>query len=518
MKHTIRWIALLLAVLMLPAYLLSCGEETPSQNSSGAVSQASEDTSSGGSSAETDLPAVPDDLKFEDTEIRFIVSNGDEATGSLPARSITVDEDADMSFNVNKAVAQRNKIVEDRLGVTITLKDVAEQGQLTEKLQPILLAGSDEYDVVGGYQYYDIGLTLDSCAGTFLNFNKIPDDENYIDVTKPYWDENMFHELSYKGAAYWVTGDLSQTWVGSIFVSFVNERIWKLYSEQIKELTGYSDIYDVVNNNKWTLDLWSKLSQAVWIDENSNEKVDIEDQVGFLSYSPGICNIMADGLVAGSHITYTEWVDGLPTVSFYNERSISFAEKLYDLYFQSSACTVGWSDDRYILDMFADGKALMTVNLLHNTEMYLADMTDNYYVVPVPAMDEAQGGYFTTNHDNVTTFGIPASTPNVAAVTATLEMMAYQSYKLVTPEYYDVALKNRYTRDEKAAGMIDTIRDSLYSDFVVSWTGQLGSPTHFFRNNITKRFASQAKSQAKKWQSTLNKLLDKIENSVYIEA
>ena len=508
MKLMIKSISLLLVLSMLALPLFACTEKEPTSEtkSSGAVLP-----------EDSDKPNVPDDRRFEGTEIRFIVSDGDEATGSLPSRSIDIDEDADMGFSVNQAVKTRNQTIEDKLGVDIVLKEVVDQGAMSGTLQPILLAGSDEYDVVGAYEYYDIGLTLDSTAGTFLNYNKIADEEMFIDVTKPYWDENLYNELAYKGAAYWITGDLSQTWVGSIFVSFVNQRLWKLYEAQIKELTGRTDIYEIINDGKWTLDLWIELSKMAYIDENGNEKVDMDDQVGFLTYAPMLSNIMADGLAAGSHVTYTGWVDGAPTVDFFNDHSVSFAEKLNTLYSESSACKMEWVDEKYILDVFSEGRALMTVNLLHNTEAYLADMNDDYYVVPVPKLDEAQDSYYTINHDNVTLFGIPTSCPNVAATTATLELLGYYSYKLVTPEYYDVALKERYTRDEKAAAMIDTIRGSLYSDFTVLWTGQLGSPTHFFRTNISKRFASDAKKKQKQWQTTLDKLLDKIENSLYIE-
>ena len=510
MKLFTKILSLLLVVAMIALPLCACEKDEPatSGNTSGtAVS----------SEVAGDEPAIPEGTRFDDTEIRFIVSDGDEATGSLPSRSIDIDEDADMAFSVNQAIKTRNQTIEDKLGVDIVLKQVVDQGAMTAELQPILLAGTDEYDVVGAYEYYDIGLTLDSTAGTFLNYNKIADEEMFIDVTKPYWDENLYNELAYKGAAYWITGDLSQTWVGSIFVSFVNARIWGLYANQIKAITGTDDIYEIINTGKWTLDLWLELSKMAYVDENGDEKVDVDDQLGFLTYNTMLSNIMADGLAAGSHVTYTSWVDGVPTVDFFNDHSVKFAEKLNALYNESKACKMEWMDEKYILDVFAEGKALMTVNLLHNTEIYLADMTDDYYVVPMPKLDEQQTEYYTINHDNVTLYGIPASCSNVGATTATLELMGYYSYKLVTPQYYDVALKERYTRDEKAAAMIDKIRDSLFSDFTVLWTGQLGSPTHFFRTNISKRFASTAKGKQKQWENSLAKLLEKVENSLYIE-
>ena len=518
-----KLVALLLALMMVALPLVACQKNDPtSGKTSGNVSGTS-GTSGTSNDPTSETPDIPSDVRFDGEIIRFFVNAGDSEAAtsddSLQIRSIKVDEDlVDMGYAINKAVAQRNQTVQDALGVTIELSGTCGMQEATTKLQPILLGGSDDYDVVGGYQYFDLGLALGETAGTLLNYNKITEEEMYIDPSKPYWDTGCFEELAYQGAAYSITGDLSQTWVSTMFVTFVNANLWNQYKTVIEELTGYTDIYELVYAKKWTLDLFSKISQRVYVDTNNNDKIDHEDVVGFAGYTPCLDNIFVDGLAAGSHITYSEKVDGKPQINFYNDHSVAFADKLYTLFYESKAGIFAEDSEKYIMEYFADGNIMMVIQGLQCSEAYLADMKDDFYIVPVPMLDEAQGQYYTSIGDCITQFAIPSTCPHVAATTATLELMAYYSKKLVTPEYYDVALKERYTRDEKAAAMIDFIHDTVFSDFAVLYSNKLGNTTWFFRTNITKRFASVAKGKQRVWTSSMDKLLDELENSIYIEA
>lgn len=505
--------ALFLALIMIALPLVAC-EKTPSEPTSGSeISDLPSDP------AGKDTPDIPEDLRFDGETIRFFVNAGSgdaNSQDSLQIRSIVIDEDADMGYGINRAVAQRNQTVQDTLGVTIELSGTCGMQQAAATLAPILLAGSDEYDIIGACQYFDLGLALGETAGTMLNYNKIAEEEMFLDPTKPYWDTNCYNELAYKGAAYWVTGDLSQTWISTLLVTFVNANMWKQYESVIKDLTGYTDIYELVNAGKWTLDLFIELSRAVYVDVNHNDKVDHEDVVGFAAYTPCLDNIFVDCLAAGSHITYSKKVDGKPQIDFFNDHSVAFADKLYQLFYECNA-GIFKEEDKYLLDYFADGNILLAVQGLCVSEEFLADMEDDFYVMPVPKLDEKQDRYYTQIFDSVTQFGIPTSCPHVGATTATLELMGYYSKKFVTPEYYDIALKERYTRDEKAADMIDFIHDTVYTDFAILWSGKLGNTTWFFRQNISKRFASTAKTQQKKWTTALEKLLDELESSIYIE-
>ena len=76
-----------------------------------------------------------------------------------------------------------------------------------------------------------------------------------------------------------------------------------------------------------------------------------------------------------------------------------------------------------------------------------------------PKYDEQQGGYYTNSMDQHSVFGCPVTLPEseyefMGVVT---EALNAESYKTVTPAFYDIALKNKYTEDPVTAQMIDLI-------------------------------------------------------------
>ncbi|MBE6639447.1 MAG: hypothetical protein E7616_08390 [Ruminococcaceae bacterium] len=511
MKNALRIISLMLTLIMCLGVFAACGKKDP-----------------------TTKPPVDGDetedwwagMNYGGATIKFLVCDGDEATKELPSRSIWVDPEGDLSFNVNAAVNDRNKTVEKDLNVKIEM-DTCEQSQTGTTILPSLTTGLHEYDVVGAYQYFDMGLTIGENGGLFVNYaSEELADDIYLNVDQPWWDKDLYDLLSYGGCSFWITGDLSQPWIASVFVSYVNGDMWSTYKDRIAAIpaaNGISDPFELVNQGLWTIDLWMEISKEVYVDSNANEKVDLSDKVGYLGYVPGLSNIMADALAAGAGIIYSTKTDDNLSMAFDNSRTGLFASKLYQLYNESNACQMAWDDNKYIMEAFADGNALLTVNQLHTSEQYLAEMT-NFLVLPVPKLFPTDK-YSTTNHDNITLYGIPKTTKDegkLAAATATLERMGQLSYEIVTPAYYDNALKTRYTRYEEdmdAQGkMIDTIRESVTHDFAALYSNLIGNITWFFRQEVNnKNITTKIQSEASAWDSKLADVLEDIEAAYFID-
>ena len=510
MNRFIKTLALLLAVMMVMPVLVACSK-TPDGKTSGNTS----DVPTGGG----DYAELPEGLRFdgdgEPTEIRFIVADDTGLGFELAGRSIFVDEEEDAADTVNSAIILRNQLVEDKLGVKITLVDTVGLSSMASTLQPSLMSGSDDYDVVGAYQYYAPVLTVGENAGFLINYNALTEEDNYLDFSKPYWNEDLFNEMSYKGAGYFVTGDLCLSYLGGMYVTFVNATLWDKYSYKAEELTGYTDVYEMVNNGKWTIDVMTELVKEAWVDSNSNDKVDEGDSYGYM-WVPGDSNI--DGLYAGCGISYTKWVDGEPTLDVYTARNIELADKLYTLYYDPPVFNDSASENYLMVD-WAEGNCLFMATRLYNSELYLRDMNDDYYIIPCPKLNEQQPEYCTTLHDGFNLYAIPFTNTKLPATTATMELMASESYRVVTPAYYETALKTKYTRGDvdKASAMIDMIHDAVEMDFVALYTERIGGVTLYFRDNLTKRFASQLKSHEKMWKNGLAKTLQALTDSLDID-
>ena len=544
MKKMIRIGALLTALLMLLA-LAACaqpgkttedGRQTaePGTNTAPATNEQStaETKPADQPSDEVQKPVINESFGGED--VRFFV-NGDE--GSLNLRSIVIGENDDPDYEVNAKVKERNDLVQSELDVNIILSEHKSMMESFGFLQPILASKVDTYDVLALYQYFDLGLALGDTVGSFYNYLNMPEG-NYINVDAKYWNQSLFETLEYKNVAFYITGDITQSTSGTMFVSYVNATMWDQYKDAISKLQnnpeGYTSIYDIVKNGYWTMDLWCELSAMPYEDLNHDDKVNYGDKLGMIVYQEMIdCN-MTDFFAAGADVHYSAYDEsGEPVITINTPKNVAFFEKLYTLMCESKAAQIPWmtkddGEDFYIMEAFAQGNILLTVNQLYCAEQYLADMADDYYIMPVPMFDRDQFdpsspslGYRTQLFDSVSQFAIctAVEVDRIPAVTATMELMAYYSMKMVTPAYYDKALKERYTRNLEDAQIIDMIREGIYADFAVLWSQKLDNVTWFARSNhsnvnkITRLLKQQQDAKSMK----LSQLLTSIEEAFYVE-
>jgi hypothetical protein len=92
---------------------------------------------------------------------------------------------------------------------------------------------------------------------------------------------------------------------------------------------------------------------------------------------------------------------------------------------------------------------------------YLPGSGIDFGIAPIPKYDTAQEKYSTTLNYKYSLYAISRATdiPEIAAYT--LEALASESYRKVTPNLYEVAMKIRYTTDSTSQRMIDHIRDGV---------------------------------------------------------
>ena len=447
------------------------------------------------------LDNLPDGLDFGGEEICFVFAEG---ANGFTQRSIEVDEES--ADSVDKKIYQRNTDVETRLNVDIVSFQASDSIQgLSGAISSSLNATSGEYDVIAGYQYYDIGL---AAQGFLINFNDLGTgdyaDAGYIDLSADYWASAYNNSLSYNGSTYWLTGDIALRYLGGMYCTYVNETIYK-----DKLLNEYGDIYKIAKEGKWNLDLLNEMAQKCY-EDFGDEGTDEEDMLGYAWEA----NDPIDGLAFASNVKFsTAYSDGSMRISLNtnNAHTISFIEKLDKLLTSYYSCEVADADSATVMTLFSNGNIAFTVNKIFQAETYLREMEDNYYIIPAPKLNADQQNYVTGIHDGCTIFGIPYDAPNVAASAATLEALAAESLRSVTPEYYDSSLKFKYTRDDSASEMIDLIRASTDTNFAAAWSASCNGIVHYFRTNHSAGTASSTlKKTCSAADTKLQELLEEL--------
>lgn len=301
-----------------------------------------------------------------------------------------------------------------------------------------------------------------------------------------------------------MTGDLSLRYIGGIYCTFVNRKLYEQYV-----LSEYGDLYKLVLEGDWTMDTLSAMSALIYKDDG-DQTVNITDTVGYAWES----NDPIDGLSFGCQVPYsTKSEDGNSVrITLNSDRTLTFVQKLENLLYGEHNLYVGYNDSGIIMPLFAGGTVGFTVNKVFMAEKYLTDMVDDYMIVPLPKLDPDQDHYVTGIHDGCSIYGISYYSDAKAASAATLEYMAYLSHKDVLPVYYDQALKNKYTNDASSAQMIDLIHSNIETDFVAAWSASIDNIAQWFRsNNRVTGFSRRLQRYEKAHNDLLAELLEGLE-------
>jgi len=490
-----KFISLILCVILSMFYVLtlsSCAEEASNPVTSITLEKDDED-------------AMFKELDFGNQTVTFIT--GEVANGAFSERSITVDEAS--SDSVDTKIYKRNQIVENDLGVKIVLADVLDMNAFTAIVKPVVQSGAEDYDIIAGTQSMDMVFSKENLLVNINDLDKYNAD--YIDITQPWWSQFYIEQIAYKSICHYLTGDINLRYLGGMYCVFVNGDIYEKYL-----YSNYGSIYDIVKEGKWTFDLMAQMSEEAYLDNgNTQDKVDEEDRLGFYIYTTEI-----PGLAVGYGVEWTKKdAEGNISLTFSDEKTFNFLTFMQEffntkgVYYSSNIPHINGVSNA--LGLFASGNSLFAFNKIYFAETGLREM-DNYYIIPVPKAKEGlDTEYRTTLHEGLNLYGISAYSANIPAAAATLEYMAKKSYDLVTPEYYDVALKYKYSRDDDSAEMIDLIRKGAYVDFGLIWGSAISDIDDFLRNNFNEKSINVIKSSTRSWSKLLNKLLSTLEENYF---
>lgn len=481
-KGFIRFVACVLLAVFAVGVAASCADNSTDAGKAPSETQASTETE------KKFLDNLPEDMNLEGREIR-LVTNDQKSFES-------VEEAIDV---VDTAVYNRNIKIEERLNYKLVPNIDINWGVAADLLKKSVTAGSDDFDLYGGYSYWSIALATDGYMRNLTNME-------YLDFSQPYWGKKFIDAMSYKDYIYWATGDIVLNYTNGIYATFVNHDRFKSYFPD-------TDLYQLVLDGKWTLEKLTEFSTKAYSDLNGDSKVDKDDFLGFIYTTEDDI----DGMAMAAGVTFTSFdAEGVPYITITNtglDRATRFTELLTGLC-QATGSFQATSDDcKTMFEMFGNLHAMFVVGRLAHGSTYLRDMQEDYAIIPAPKLDESQENYLTTLHDGTTILGIPKTVNDEVSgyVTAVMEALAAESYKSLTPVYLDVALKNKYTRDEKSAEMIDLIRKNIVSDFGFQYTTT--GFNNFFRQRTKDGVgvATLIAKMQKSWTKSLEKILQQLE-------
>jgi len=486
-----------LALLMLAFPLAACSEDAgngtvPGEENTGAVSTTEAETTYSRENYPDDLPAT---LNFNGAAFRMCMR------GSWATLEFGSGEDsADV---IDAALYKRNTTVSERLGVTPqVILGPTNSSEYSKSYYATVIAGTDEYDIIqvvhnAGIQY--------SHQKIFVNLIDMP----HINYEKPWYNVNYMNAISvHPDSRYLLQGDFCLHALRNISAMVYNKA---LYEDLYKDGDA---LYTTVLDGKWTHDLMKKMCAEAYKDVNANGSMDLEDVLG--GYSNTVTH--------SDHYTYTlgfslEERDaiGYPKLTEDQSRNVRVLESLDNLFFATSGYlrdTVETSATAPAINRFKSGGILLYADRLYLVEG-LGDMEIAYGVIPYPKLDEEQKDYVSIVHNSSTLTAVPITLPEkqYEFVGACIEAMFAESYRVLTPAYYDIALKLRYSQDSQSGQTIDLIRDSMTTDFFYANSDTLSKVGTISRNLLMTPGSSYMSAYDSIKEAVNTKLQTLIENA-----
>ena len=371
---------------------------------------------------------------------------------------------------VESATYKRNKEVEDRYGITITVSESNDSNYETDALNSIL-AGDDAYDLIFAHSRAAFVYAIQGAA---MNFNDI----STIHLDKPWWTQDITESCNINGKLYVLDGDISTSGLGATMCLFFNKRIF--------DELGYDYPYEMVKDGDWTFDEFAYLAKKGGADLNGDGVMDPEvDQYGFRAEQwEAPMNI----LYTGGQKIYDKDDEGNLQLTLYSTKTVEIYDEFFSLMNNASCILFSTATGYKGSGMFSEGRAMFTDTELRHAQT-LRNMDDDFGILPYPKFDEADN-YATATNGGSHLLVIPITVSDVERTGAITEALCAIGSRDVIPAFYEKSLKTKYARDEESEDMIDIIRSSRIYDIGYVAGGTFQSCGCDLANSTNHDFAS----------------------------
>lgn len=466
-EKTIKFICLLIIFSLIISLISSCSaksdDRAENDNNIEDKSQNADDINPAETTTEAEIKILPDlpEKDFGDYEIKIITS--DYIKDNNMVQEIGAEEEN--GDPINDAIYARNKKIEEQYNVVI--KEILhERDTLNAPVKKAVQAADGSYDLVCG-NIRELGIL--SLAGNLLDLTKV----NYLDLTKPWYDQKASADLSIGHKLFFAVGELQ--------ISDNNGTWAVLFNKKLLQDLGLEDPYQLVRSGKWTMDKFFEMASAANKDLNGDGKMDEEDQWGTLGEGFNIYALMNG---SGTRLVQKDEND-LPYYAGYTARDIEIFDKgaeylgdktkslLAENY--SSKYSNVWND--LINPIFATDRILFFFTSLSRVTWHRSSETD-FGILPTPKFDEIQKDYVNTVSVWMASgMGMPATLTggDLDRNAIIAEALSAESMYTLTPAYYDVQLKTKFTRDDESGEMLDMIfANRTYSNVhLYDWGGMI---------------------------------------------
>ncbi len=415
------------------------------------------------------------------------------ATFSVLQGGLTVDihlGDDEPISKVDNATVKVNALVENRFGIKIDSNTETNWWDTTHTYQRLAESESVDYDLISlvcSEAYNQI------IAGNAPIVSDLPIREE--SKGKPWHNQSMNESVTFGDVQLFDWTSIDVVPGGSAVV----------YNKEIANSLNLEDLYQLVDDGKWTLDtMYTMAAKAaedqdgspLWTEDDRYGVIGNMDQISLLAYF-------------GTGMTLINVENGNP---IFNK-----SEALYNVFLMASEklgadgmnlnpykTWVKDSEESNIkgIQKFAANKSLFLFAATTKL-VYLLDMEADYGVLPLPKADEQQDRYYSSGN---TSIWLPLMChSNLQYVMDVKEALAVECLNYYYPAYYEQTLLDRYVRGPEDVEMVKLITETVSFDMGGTlWWTKVRKP---WRDTLDNDFSTNFTSTIQEQEGSINQLL-----------
>lgn len=343
---------------------------------------------------------------------------------------------------IGDKIFDRTAWLEENYGIIMGCEYLAHGPEFVTRVRSMIETNSQDYQMV---DYFAFGAQKLMGQEYFLNMN----DVEYIDFEDPWWVDSAIEALS--------LGEYVEFGVSDMLLLDKGATTLIYYNIGMAEDLGIEDLYDLVRNGEWTIEMLAEYA-ALAHEDNGDDTWDHNDIYGISNGDDPVHNLY---IGSGNHFIKKN-EDGEFYYSYRNDEETTdvmitiLEDVMYADWFWNSWLKRDLGGDYQ--PKFDDGKALFSFNKAKGC-LTLRDMVDDYGILPIPKYTAEQDQYYSqvsNYHDSL--FAIPMSAlGNTEIIGAAIELMSYYSYYNIYNDFFEIVIQNRGTRDAESKEMLGLI-------------------------------------------------------------
>ena len=469
-----RIILLCMMMLLCVCLLCSCNDDVTQSSSSGGGT-----TTRPGQGGDDIIGQDKwNGVNFNDDVIRLQLSSYDDAELTSGAKKYMQGPDGPSSDKVQQLVYTRNKAAQDTLGLTVEYYYIDKGwGIASGTIIDTEKNAASKPDMYCDMVYDMMKATLDGC---FRNLYTMTTDfvtangqkGGYFEFEAAEGSDSIFENaylsdfmagLTFSSDKMYLIG--SQYYIDLIRAMMVLPINIDMYDTKYGSIDQF---YQDVIDGKWTWDYLMNVSQKIYNDKTGNGNT-MDDILGFAAETGG--GKSAAGIVYSTDINIVEVNERNGLYSFtYNANN----KQLYDIFdkiaqvFSTDGVAISnvgglQEQTNAILNAFASGTLLFggcAMMGIVEAETY-QEMEQQFGLVPIPKLSE-EFEYNTLIHNVGKCGAVSFSTSKPRQISAFIQYCSENSKEVVN-EYYNYAMKYKYTSDAGTAEMLDMIYQNIVS-------------------------------------------------------